>query len=82
MSPVTGDPIAEHGWTPVPVDAEAIFKGRPYLNRPIPILAKDIHFPSDDVIVAKVQAYAKEHLPPQTYNHSMRVFYWGISLFR
>jgi cyanamide hydratase len=79
MSPSTNDPIAEHGWTAVPVDAEAIFKGRPYLHKPASVLVKDTHFPSDDPIVAKVQAYAKNHLPPQTYNHSMRVFYWGIS---
>jgi cyanamide hydratase len=70
------DPITEHGWTAVPVDPEAIFNGRPYLHKPAPVLAKDIHFPSDDPIVAKVQAYAKERLAPQAYNHSMRVFYW------
>jgi cyanamide hydratase len=73
------DPITEHGWTAVPVDPETIFNGRPYLHKPAPVLAKDIHFPSDDPIVAKVQAYAKERLAPQAYNHSMRVFYWCTS---
>jgi cyanamide hydratase len=73
----TRDPIAEHGWTAVPVDPDAIFKGKPYLHKPSPFLVKDIHFPSDDPIVAKAQAYAEEHLPRQTYNHSMRVFYFG-----
>jgi cyanamide hydratase len=77
MSSTTNDPIAEHGWTAVPLDPEAIFQGKPYLNEPGPILVKDIHFPSDDPIVVKAQQYAKEHLPAQTFNHSMRVFYWG-----
>lgn len=71
------DSIAEHGWTAVPVDPEAIFKGKPYLYKPTPILVKEIKFPSDDPIVAKVQQYAKETLPLPTYNHSMRVFYFG-----
>ncbi|KAH6634873.1 hypothetical protein B0J18DRAFT_32755 [Chaetomium sp. MPI-SDFR-AT-0129] len=71
------DAIAEHGWTAVPVDAEAIFNGKPYLHKPGPASVKDFPFPSDDPIVAKTQAYAKEHLPQQTYNHSMRVFYWA-----
>ncbi|KAG7287403.1 hypothetical protein NEMBOFW57_006914 [Staphylotrichum longicolle] len=82
MSSPTSDPIAEHGWTAVPVDAEAIFKGKPYLYKPVPVLVKDMHFPSDDPIVAKVQQYAKEHLPQQTYNHSMRVFYWATAILQ
>ncbi|KAK4240512.1 hypothetical protein C8A03DRAFT_41934 [Achaetomium macrosporum] len=74
------DAIAEHGWTAVPVDADAIFKGKPYLHEPSALLVDDIHFPSDDPIVAKVQQYAKEQLPAQTYNHSMRVFYFATAI--
>ncbi|KAH6856120.1 hypothetical protein B0I37DRAFT_333367 [Chaetomium sp. MPI-CAGE-AT-0009] len=80
MSTTTNDLVAEHGWTAVPLDPEAIFQGKPYLHEPSPILVKDIHFPSDDPIVAKAQQFAKEHLPPQTYNHSMRVFYWATAI--
>lgn len=69
------DSIVEHGWTAVPVDPEATFKGKPYLHQPSPVLVKDITFPSDDPIVAKVQDYAKGKLAWQAYNHSMRVFY-------
>ena len=73
----TPENIALHGWTATPRDPNAIFKSRPYLHAPGPLLVKDIPFPSDDPIVAHVQAYAKEKLSPQTYNHSMRVFYFG-----
>ncbi|KAK3389644.1 hypothetical protein B0H63DRAFT_507184 [Podospora didyma] len=74
------DPVALHGWTAVPVDAAAILQDRPYLHEPRPLLVADIKFPSDDPIVARVQQYAKEKLPPQTYNHSMRVFYWATTI--
>lgn len=72
----TADEIAQHGWTAVPVDANAILNGKPYIHKPTPIAQKDIPFPSDPVVV-KVQEYAKEHLIEQTYNHSMRVYHWG-----
>jgi cyanamide hydratase len=68
--------VSENGWTAVPVDAGAIFKGRPYINEPEAVTVNDVHFPSDDPIVAQVQEFAKKHLPRQTYNHSMRVFYF------
>ncbi len=75
----SAEDIAKHGWTAVPVDADAILKGRPYVHRPRPRLVGDMPFPSDDPVVARVQQYAKEHLIPQTYHHSMRVYYWGMS---
>jgi cyanamide hydratase len=71
------DTVSLHGWTAVPVDAEAIFQGKPYLHEPKSVFVQDIPFPSDDPLVARVQAYAKEKLPAPTYNHSMRVYYWG-----
>lgn len=76
----SADDIAKHGWTAVPVDAGQIFGDRPYQNKPPPITVDDIPFPADDPIVAKVQAYAKEHLPQPTYNHSMRVYYFGNNI--
>lgn len=73
------DSIALHGWTAVPVDAKAILNGKPYINKPEPLLVKDIPFPSDDPIVAKVRDYVQEKLPQPAFNHSMRVYYFGIS---
>jgi len=71
--------VALHGWTAVPVDPEAILHGKPYIHEPKPILVRDIAFPSSDPLVVRVQRYAQEKLPVQTYNHSMRAFYWGLS---
>jgi hypothetical protein len=69
--------ISEHGWTAVPLDADAIFAGAPYLIKPVHIHAKDIKFPHDDPIVVRAQRDAQDTLPIETYNHSMRVYYWG-----
>ncbi|KAK4444877.1 hypothetical protein QBC34DRAFT_414155 [Podospora aff. communis PSN243] len=74
-SPV--DTVALHGWTAIPADANAILQGKPYLHKPTTILTKNIPFPSSDPLVARVQSYAKSKLPHQTYNHSMRVYYWS-----
>lgn len=70
------DPIAHHGWTAVPRDAAVILNSKPYIHEPKPLLVKDIKFPSDDPLVVKTQQYAKEKLLSQTYNHSMRVYYF------
>lgn len=68
--------VAQNGWTSVPLDPSKLFGGEPFKNAPGPILAADIKFPDDDPIVAKVRSYAKEKLPIETFNHSMRVFYF------
>lgn len=72
------DEIAQNGWTALPLDPSKLFGGKPFRNAPGQLLVSDIKFPEDDSIVAKVQSYAKEKLPIQTYNHSMRVFYYGM----
>jgi len=75
----SSDPVAVHGWTAVPRDPNAILGGKEYIHKPQPLLVKDIKFPSDDPLVVKAQEYAREKLAPQTYNHSMRVYYFGTS---
>ncbi|WYZ42541.1 hypothetical protein EsH8_VI_000240 [Colletotrichum jinshuiense] len=76
------DEIALNGWTAVPVDAARILNGKPYIHVPERLLVDDISFPSDDHIVSNVQQYAKDKLPEQTFNHSMRVFYFGSAIVR
>jgi cyanamide hydratase len=69
--------VSRNGWTAVPVDAKVLLQGKPYLHNPERLLVDDIKFPFDDPVVAKVYAYAKERLMKQTFNHSMRVYYFG-----
>lgn len=65
-----------HGWTPVVRDHQALLSGNHYINKPSALSVKDIQFPSDD-LVSKVREHAEEKLPAPTFNHSMRVFYFG-----
>lgn len=74
--------IAQNGWTALPLDPSKLFGGKPFRNAPGPLLVSDIKFPEDDPIVAKVRSYAKEKLPVQTYNHSMRVFYYTTAIVK
>ncbi|UKZ78172.1 hypothetical protein TrVFT333_005907 [Trichoderma virens FT-333] len=79
---MSANQIELNGWTSVPLDPSKLFAGEPFKNVPGPILVADIKFPNDDPIVAKVQSYAKEKLPIQTFNHSMRVFYFASAIVK
>lgn len=72
--------VGENGWTAVPVDASKILNGRPYIHQPEALTVEKMSFPSYDPTVTSVQEYVKENLPRQTYNHSMRVYYFGKKL--
>ncbi len=73
----TDKTTAAYGWTSVPRDPKLILSGNEYLHEPRSLFVQDIPFPSDDELVVKVQKYAQEKLTGQTYNHSMRVYYFG-----
>lgn len=74
---MTPGEIARNGWHAVPLDPSSIFQGRPYVHEPGPLLVADMAFPAEDPLVAKVRDFAREKLPRQTLNHSMRVYYYG-----
>ncbi|KAK5627798.1 hypothetical protein RRF57_003513 [Xylaria bambusicola] len=73
--------IAKHGWTAVPVDANAIFNKNPIV-KPSALKVDNVPFPDDDPLVAEIQRYAKEYLTEQTFNHSMRVYHWGYVIIK
>lgn len=67
-----------NGWSSMPADAGIIFGDRPFINEPGPISVNEINFPVHDPVVAKTSDYAKAVLHPETFNHSMRVYYYGM----
>jgi len=69
------DPISAYGFTAIPRSQSKIL-AHAGSNKPAKALAEEITVPSTD-LAKKVHAYAKEHLSEQTFNHSMRVFYYG-----
>lgn len=68
-----------NGWTAVPVSGKQIFQTRGDISTPTPVTVADVYFPSDVALVADAQAFVKNRLSPEAFNHSMRVFYWGMS---
>ncbi|PHH90126.1 hypothetical protein CDD83_4443 [Cordyceps sp. RAO-2017] len=81
MAAIPGE-VGQNGWHAVPVDPGKMFGEKPYLNKPAPMLVADIKFPHDAPVVANVYAYTKEKLPRQTFNHSMRVYYFATAIAR
>jgi len=72
--------LAAHGWASVP---RAQFRILSDVNKssPAKLSVEDIAIP-DSAVAKKTQNYAKEKLPEQTFNHSMRVFYYGSAIVK
>jgi len=64
----------EHGFNAVPRDPEVILKGHNGESPYIPM--KEIAVP-DTKVVRAVDEYVKKELSRETYNHSVRVYYYG-----
>jgi cyanamide hydratase len=65
---------SEHGFDALPRDPEIILKGH---NKPSPYISiDDIALPNTAVARA-VEEYVKKELSPETYNHSVRVYFYG-----
>lgn len=78
------DPVTEYGFTAVPASAKQILasnKPSSPLPPPPPFPPSSIPLP-DTALAKRVQAYAKAHLPEPTYNHSLRVYYYGQAIKR
>jgi cyanamide hydratase len=65
---------AYFGFNPVPRSQAQILKGHQKESPYIPIA--DIEIP-DTPVVRAVDQYVKAELSPETYNHSVRVYFYG-----
>lgn len=68
--------IEEYGWTAVP-------RGRSNVPSEQDAHTKAVHMDFEEMwpkskVVLEAQDYAKEVLPKRTYEHSMRVYYFGM----
>lgn len=66
----------KHGFTAVPRSLDKLIADRPIKVTPKPVRVEDIVLP-ESTLARTIRAYARENLPEQTYNHSMRVYYFG-----
>ncbi|RJE21529.1 Cyanamide hydratase [Aspergillus sclerotialis] len=73
--------VEEYGWTAVSCDPKQRANTKPSTKPSVPQLVKDVPFPSTAVALAAIE-YAKAELPTPTFNHSMRVFYYGLAIAR
>lgn len=69
-----------NGWTAVPVSGKQIIEARKECSKPEAVKVEDMPFPSDDPLVKDVESFSRHHLSEEAFNHSMRVFYWGMLL--
>jgi cyanamide hydratase len=65
----------EYGFDAVPRSTDRLLKGNKKNSPYIP--ASDISVP-DTTVVRAVEEYVKNELSPETYNHSVRVYYYGM----
>ncbi|KAL4915657.1 hypothetical protein BDW62DRAFT_219221 [Aspergillus aurantiobrunneus] len=61
--------IAMNGWSSMPANAGRIFGDQPFIHDPVPLSIHDVKFPLNDPTKA---------LHPETLNHSMRVYFYGM----
>jgi cyanamide hydratase len=76
MSDGTGNQeITANGWTAVP---RSFLKGLFDVdqNSPAKISVDDVKLPKSDLVTTTYE-YARKELPEKTFNHSMRVYYYG-----
>ncbi|KAI9930726.1 hypothetical protein ASPWEDRAFT_107537 [Aspergillus wentii DTO 134E9] len=72
--------VGLNGWTSMPANAGTIFGDRSFINEPKAMSIEEIKFPFNDPVVAKTLDYAKAVLHPETFNHSMRVYHYGMAI--
>jgi cyanamide hydratase len=79
--PITRDEaIKQYGWTAIPVEPKLTtwLGDKKFVNAPVPQLCSQVPLPDTPVVKACLE-YVKAELPEHTFNHSMRVFYYGTS---
>jgi cyanamide hydratase len=70
--------ILEYGWTALPCDPSQWGGDKKNHHNPTPQLCEQVPIPDTPLVKAAME-YVKSELPEHTFNHSMRVFYYGKS---
>jgi len=71
--------IETYGWTAVPRKVETLLRQSQISGPAKPMSVSSVKLP-DSPLVKAVHEYAKKELPIETFNHSMRVFYYGQAI--
>ncbi|KAL4793729.1 hypothetical protein BDV19DRAFT_366131 [Aspergillus venezuelensis] len=77
------NPITEYGLTPVPANTTTLFTQANILSKLPPPADRTPETPVPSTpLSTRIRDYARSHLPEQTFNHSMRVYHYGLSIKR
>lgn len=68
--------LETYGWTAQPRSVSTFLGDKEDLQAPVPQTVDSISLPSTPLAKA-VLDYAKQELKEETFNHSMRVYYYG-----
>lgn len=68
-----------YGFTAVDSSASSLLKTKPRPNSPHCILVSETPIPSTP-LAQRINDYAQAHLPVPTYNHSLRVYHFGMAI--
>ena len=82
-SPFSQTEISTHGFTAVPRSTSVLFSSPDFrrTSPPKPYNPTDpSNAPPSTPLATAVNAYAKQHLPAPTYNHSLRVYHYGRAM--
>ncbi|KAK2801001.1 hypothetical protein FQN51_005565 [Onygenales sp. PD_10] len=82
---MSSDPITTHGFTAVPASARTLLNPsltpqHPAPSTPAPPLPVSATPIPSTPLAQRIHAYAKSHLPTPTYNHSLRVYHYGLAI--
>ncbi len=72
------DSVTSHGWTAVPRDASILLTSVGNVGNIEPVKVNEVWLP-DTEQARKVLEYARRELTEETFNHSMRVYYYGTA---
>lgn len=75
------DPVKAYGWTAVPRKVGVLLSTRIEVKAPSPVLVSTVSLP-DSLLAKAVHSYAEKELPSETFNHSMRAYFYGIAIAR
>ena len=70
------NPVTAYGWTAFPRNVDALLATRERIMDAVPISVNDIKLP-DSKLARSILKYARTELTMETFNHSLRVYYYG-----
>lgn len=78
---ITINTMSQYGFVSVPIDLQESLKGAKYIHAPTPQTVASIKLP-DSAVARAVKDYAHKELTEPTFNHSTRVYYYGMAIMK